>query len=161
MMNVFKLDLKKLVRWLLPVRLRRKIGTAFLYVFIAPLEALFGLFSKNRDNNLYQLLITPQVCYLERMLNDRYDSLLRRITVADGSFHSMVHLFMPAELKPVYVYMLDENEPLYMYVPGESSSSDYDFVVKVPSGLVFDENQMRGEIDSYKLVGKKYKIERV
>jgi hypothetical protein len=112
MENVFKTDLKKLVYLLQIIRLRRPRLLAFLYAFIAPLETLHRLFTGNRDGNLYRLLITPQVCYLEKFLNDRYDAAKRRIRIRNAFYADIVYLFLRAENKPLYLFTRAENKPV-------------------------------------------------
>lgn len=156
--KIFKIDFKKLAQWLLPFKLRKKAVLAFLYAMFAPLETLYKLFTRNRDNNLYRLLITPQICYLEKFLNDRYDFAARRIYIGEGIYNSVVYFYMLLEDKKVWMCTRLEGNPLFLYMLGETTSTDTDFIVHLPDGLVYDENQMRGEIDSYKLAGKKYQI---
>ncbi len=156
--KIFKTDLKKLVQLLQIIRLRRTRLFAFLYAVIAPVETLYKLFTTNRDNNLYRLLITPQVCYLEKFLNDRYDSAKRRIRITGAFYADIVYLFLRAENKPLYLFTRAENQPVYLFTQGETSNIPVDFIIVVPADVTFSENQMRGEVDSYKLAGKKYEI---
>lgn len=51
----------------------------------------------------------------------------------------------------------DEGERLYLLNKAEGQNS-FDFIVWVPAGLVFDQNEMEALIDLYKLAGKTYVI---
>ena len=106
-------------------------------------------------------MITPQVCYLQRMLNDAYDFTLRRIVIDDAIWHLPWFLYTENELKPEYFFKESENNPAYLYTDGESGQALNDFVVLVPGSINFSEPEMRGNIDSYKLFGTTYTVQRV
>jgi hypothetical protein len=155
----FQIDFKKLVQLLLAVKLRRRRLSAFLYAMIAPMETLHSIFVKSRAYSFYRLSITPQVCYLEKFLNDRYDVAKRRIRITNAAHADTVYLYLRAENKPLYLFTQAENRPVYLFTREEiSNSAGADFIITVPAAVTFNENQMCGEIDSYKLAGKKYQI---
>jgi len=112
----------------------------------------------NRNQNIYRLGITPQVCYLEKFLNDRYDNVLRRIRIVDAQQANITYLFLRTENSPLYIYTRAEKKPLYLYSRSEIIDIETDFIIQIPANVTFDEKQVRGEIDSYKLAGKKYQI---
>jgi hypothetical protein len=130
-----------------------------LKAILFPLIQLHNAFLKYRDAKLYSLTITTQVCYLERMLNDRYDFTLRRIRIADAVWHLPWFLYQEAELKPEYLWQEAEGTAVVLYTEGESGAAKDDFVVLVPSILPFDPNEMRSAIDNYRLFGTQYKIQ--
>ena len=143
---------------MLPFRLRREAVLAFLYATLSPLETLHGIFIRSRRQNLYRLLITPQVCYLEKMLNDRYDATLRRIYISDFFRLPDVNIFLEDELKPLYIFQDYEAMPVYLGTIAEREAVETDFVVNVPYTVPYNENEMRALLDSYKLAGKRYEI---
>ena len=98
------------------------------------------------------------MCFLEKFLNDRYDISLRRIRIVDGVYADAVYLFLRAENKPMYLYTRAENKPVYLFTRAETAGAKTNFIVVIPAGVKFNENQLRGEIDSYKLAGMKYDI---
>lgn len=144
-----------------PKPLRKGTVLAFLNAYVTPLVFTYQSFLKFRKAKLYQLMITPQVCYLERLLRDRFDFTLRRIEIEDAIWHSPWYLYQEAELKPEYLFIESENQPVFLYTDNEAGSIKDDFVVLVPQDIVFDDNEMRSIINSYRLAGKRYKIERV
>jgi hypothetical protein len=156
--KIFQIDFKKLAEILLPYRLRKQAVLAFLYAMVLPVKTLHMLFSGNRSNNLYRLLITPQVCYLEKFLNDRYDYALRRIRVRDAQYAGLLYMYMEAEGNPVFMFTEAEGKPVYLFTEAETLAQEDNFEVVLPAGMDYGENQMRGEIDSYKLAGMKYQI---
>jgi len=159
-MKVFKIDFKKLAQWMLPFSLRRDGVSALLYAMTAPVRVLYDEFMRNRAANIYRLRITPQVCYLEKFLSDRYDFSERRIRIVDGVHIVPLYIHLEAEKRPLYIYAEAEGSPLSLYCENEILGGT-DFIIRLPAGLKYNENQMKGEVDSYKLAGKKYRIETV
>jgi hypothetical protein len=157
-MNWFKIDYYKLVKQLLPVMLRQPVIVALLETMVSPIDALYGLFRTNRDAGLYRLGITPQVCYLEKALNDRFDYSDRHIYITDGVYYDSLYLFTDGENLDEYIYTDGENDALYLYTRGETGAESADFIVNVPVGLVFNVPEMKAVIDMYKLVGKSYVV---
>lgn len=158
-MRIFLVDYNRLVNMLLPMELRTSVHVIWLRVMLSPVVFLYMLFGRNRQANLYALSITPQVCYLEKMLNDRFDFGDRRIYIDDPVRNDAFYLYQEAESKPVDFYMEIEALPLITYTDGEAGLVMEDFIVYVPEGLVFNMEEMKALLDMYKLAGKKYKIE--
>jgi hypothetical protein len=159
--NSYIVDFIKLVAWITPKALRKvKVGIVMKSV-VFPLIFIHNNFMRYRKAKLYQLLISPQVCYLEKMLRDKYDYTLRRIEIDDAEWHLPTFIFQEDELKPVDIFREDEDKPHALYTEGESGFAKNDFVVLVPSDIVFAEPEMRAMIDSYYLFGTKYSIQKV
>lgn len=158
--NPFDIDFFKLVAWLTPKPLRKEKFGVMMKACVYPLIYVHNLLIKYRDAKLYQLSITPQVCYLERMLNDRFDYTQRRIYIIDADWHLPMFLFQEDELKPVFLFRESENRPKALYTEGESGAALNDFVVMVPISLSFSEAEMRSLINSYKLFGTLYTIQK-
>ena len=57
------------------------------------------------------------------------------------------------------MFNMVENNPVYDYTRGEVSSLRNDFIVKVPTGLVFNFNEMTSLVQTYKLPSKQFKIQ--
>jgi len=157
--NVYDIDFKKLVKWWTPYPLRKIFWLTFLGVLLYPVAQLHQLLLRFQTAKLYQLKINSQVCYLEQMLNDSFDLTLRRIYISDAIWYLPTYIYQEAELKPVYVKKEGEDTPVYIYTESEAGEFRDDFVVFVPVGLVFNMDEMKGKIDSYKLSGTSYKIQ--
>lgn len=152
-MSIFDIDYAKLVRYVLPVRLRGSKMTAFLLALAAPVIYLYNLFRQNRDINLYALNHNSQVAYLEAALNDVFDNSLRRISIADGNYLDPVYTYLDAELKPVYLYTDAEAQPASLYTDAEIATIHYAFVVQVPAGISHDAYRLNALVDKYRLPG--------
>lgn len=127
----------------------------WMMAMVSPMVLIYNLLKTFRDRVLYRLAITPQVCYLEKMLNDYYDTSSRRIYIEDGSEYSKLYVFLKAELKPDFVFTKAEDKPKkFLYRRGEVKDGGIDFVVYVPSDIVFDNSEIRSRIDAYRLASK-------
>lgn len=156
---MYDIDFKKLVRWWTPVPLRKVFWLTLLGVLVYPVSQLHQLFLRYKKAKLYQLKITPQVCYLEMMLNDSFDNTDRGIYIEDAIWYLPTYIYQEAELKPVYISMESEAAPVIVYTESEAGEFRDDFVVKVPATVLFNIEEMKGKIDSYKLAGTHYKIQ--
>jgi hypothetical protein len=153
MNKIFDINYNTLVRWLVPVPLRKPVMLAWLQALVWPVVQLYQAFRKNRAANLYRLAITPQVCYLEKMLNDRFDPQERRIRIDDTLDKPPVYLYIDAENKPVYL----GSKPLYRDT--EFGLGLDDFLVMVPNGLVFEMAELRGLVMIYKLASMRFSVQ--
>lgn len=137
------------------------ITKAWLYSLIQPIIELYAIFSSYRIQAIYMLSFTGQVIYLEKLLNDTFNNGGTEIFIEDGILKIAPFLFNTAEdADPFYVFNTAETneENLYLYNTAEYTGN-LDFIVKVPTALVFDENQMKSLINKYKLAGKNYTIQ--
>jgi hypothetical protein len=157
--KIYQIDYDKLRVWLVPGRLRRERIIAYLHVVTSGVVSLYLDFLRYRKAKLYQLMITPQVCYLQRMLNDRFDFTQRRILIVDGIDKPPFYIYQHAELKPKYLRRTSEAKPQWIYTAGESGILTDDFVVKVPAGIIFQMAEMRSLVKAYKLAGTRFKIQ--
>lgn len=154
-MGVFDVNFGTLVRQLLPVRLRNAMQLAWLNCLVSPVVYVYNLFYANRAANLYNLGHNGQVVKLAAALNDAFDNTLRRIYISDPVFDDADWLYQRDELKPLYFYTRAENKPVYTYLRSEVyAAGGVQFVVYVPTGLVYDVNRMKALINQYRLVSK-------
>ena len=158
--RIYDIGYKKLVNALTPQVLRKPKIMALLYALVNPVVYVYNLFLINRRSNLYRLMITPQVCYVEIALNDKYDGVARRITITRPKSYDPLFLFRKIENKPVYLYRKTEQSAskTYLIQKGEAGAFQYDFIVQVPATIAFDINEMTAVIDGYILPDKVYKI---
>jgi hypothetical protein len=157
--SFYNIDLKKLSRISLPKSKRKAKRLARIYAAIYAASEVFQQLMRFRKAKLYQLMITPQVCYLERLLNDRWDFTQRRIRIVDGSDKPPLFIYQEAEEKPVFIYQEEENQPVFIYTEGESETITDDFIIQVPVAVSFDINEMKSLVKAYKLAGTKFNIQ--
>ncbi|MBO9200590.1 MULTISPECIES: hypothetical protein [Niastella] len=158
--SIFDIKYKKLISWLMPQVLRKPKTIALLNALVSPVVFIYNLFLINRRNNLYKLMITPQVCYVEMALNDKYDSTNRKIKIVQPKRKDPLFLYKKIENKPVHLFTKNEvSQPkTILYLKGEASAFQYDFIVQVPATVSFNMNEMMAVIDNYILPDKVYKI---
>lgn len=148
----YKVNVDRLTELLVPTFLRKQKHLAWLRMLHFPIIKVVDDFNFRRDETLYNLKHNGQVCYLRKVLNDRFDISQRRIKIIDGN-----------QFKRKYIYTDGEQKPQYLGVMFLRDDADYedtsvDFIVQVPLKLVYNDYEMKALIDFYKLAGKRYKI---
>lgn len=156
--NIYNTNMLTLAQWIVPVKWRGKVTMAWVKSMAANWMDLFDRFLAFRKRVKYKLLITPQVCYLEKALNDKYDFTQRRIFIEDGDENDPLYLYMRAELKPVKLYKRIEALPAWLIQRTETAQFGVDFTIHVPADITFDSAEMRTFVNVYKLVTKTYQI---
>jgi len=159
--QIYDISFRNLVNALVPQVLRKPKMLAVLSALVNPVVHVYNIFFlNNRKSNLYRLMITPQICYIEMALNDKYDHFERRITIKKPKSYNPLFLYKKSENKPLYLYrkiQTDKPNPS-LILKGEAGSFQYDFIVQVPETLVFDKNEMRAVLDNYILPEKVHNI---
>jgi hypothetical protein len=152
-MRLFQIDIDRLASLLLPTFLRTRIIFAFVRAMIQPVSTLLDKFNSNRTNNLYDLGHNGQVCYLRALLNDSFDTDLRRIRIVDTERFDWTFIYPEATDRPLWLNIVE--------VASEDFTGDdaTDFSVIVPAGISQTvKPQMISLINYYKLTGKRYSI---
>lgn len=160
-MRLYQIDYKKLVVLLLPTMVRKPIAIVMLQCATKGIRLKHSEFTSNRDDNLYRLKHTGQVCYLRAVLNDAFPFRSRNFEIEDISATSE------------WVYALSEIEFPYdqLKVTSEESedrlqvwSEDYvliettPFCVKCPPEVFSNVdymNRVRHLVNMYKLLSKR------
>lgn len=156
--NIYTVDWNKWVRWLVPGVLRRPKMLAFIRSVIMPVNTIHTSFLYYRNNALYRLAITPQVCYLERALNDRYDVMERRIYIQDSTTLVPVPLYRQEESKQQVLYRKGNGEPITFYTKAETLQFTSDFIISIPVTVNFNMSELTAFVNSYKLTSKTFKV---
>ena len=158
--SIYDIDFNLLGKWLIPKRMRKLRTLAWLRILISPFITVYMDLLRFRSSTLYYLMITPQVCYLEILLNDRYDFTQRRIYITDGLEAPAVYLYQDVELEAVDLYTDPEGQPLYLFTDAEVQGDFLDdFIVMVPASLVFNEAEMRSLVLLRRLPGMRFSIQ--
>ncbi|ALC97830.1 hypothetical protein AM608_09370 [Capnocytophaga sp. oral taxon 323] len=152
--KIIKYSAQRLGIGQLPTFLRKRKMVAWLRSLLQPLESLHGSFITERADALYRLSHNGQVCYLEKVLNDKYDPERKRIYITDGNKHSRTYIYTRAEQRPKYL------GKLFLQLRDAYADTGVDFIVKVPQEL-YKENdyEKMALIDYYRLASKRYRIE--
>jgi hypothetical protein len=166
--NIYKVDWPVVLRWMVPFEIRLVPLVQWVKALCSPVIKLYNEFIAYKNEKDYDLEITGQVCRLERMLNDKYDSRLRRIFITDGGGAEALWLYTDAELQPLIVYddfeeFIDagEREPdLYLYTDGEVDGDLVnDFVINIPISISFNRDELIGKVKRKRLPGMRFDIQ--
>lgn len=156
---MFNINFSKLVSNLLPWFHRKPNFLKWLAALITPVVSLYNNFMLYLDAQIFSASITGQVISLEFMLNKVFygDGTLRHIYISDGERLLPPYVFNKAENKVLFLYNGNEtHDPVFIYRIGETTG--YDFIVWVPSALVFDEAYLRGLVEKHKAAGFQFQI---
>lgn len=148
----FNVNWKKLAILLTPTFLRSELMKAWIELLMEGINDIHYQWLQFRKSNIYILAHNSQICYLRGALNDRFDNEQRRITLISGNKYKRKYIYTDNEQKPKFLGTI--------YIHGDEDYEDtgVDFIVQVPTGLVFSLIEMKSLLDFYKLASKRYKI---
>lgn len=156
-MSTFDIDFSKLILWLLPHFLRRRRLFSFIGCLCFPVIKLYDEFILFRSETIYKLDHTGQVFSLENVLNDRFDTVSRRIFITDAYTKQRKYIYARVEVKPKFLGFI------YLHNRADYADTGVDFIVWIPGSVYVSEEDMyevRALLNFYKLAGKRYKIYR-
>lgn len=156
--KIYTIDFKRLVIWLLPPPQRKPVAIAWLMALINPAVRLYNNLLAFRKAVLYRIIITPQICYLEKALNDKYDTVARRIRIKDAPEYLPFPLYRKVESKKTALYKKSEAKGKVLYTKAETTRFGADFIVEVPVNVLFDLAELTAFINGFKLATKKFKV---
>lgn len=160
-MQIYRTDLNKLAILLLPPRLRSASLLALLKAFVAPITAISASFTQYRNETDQFLGITPQVCYLEKILNDRFD-IQRRIYIENTSGYNILLIHTDEKAEPILLHTQESGAaPVLIHDISAYADAGYDFYVYVPTDLNLTgtrEYEVRAIVEKKKLADKRFKI---
>jgi hypothetical protein len=142
----FEVDFRKWLLWMLPAVLRKPRLIAFIRALTLPMVRLHAALLVFRGIANESARVTGQVCVLRNYLNRRFDPD-GRIEIRDDAARANT-----------YIYKVSENRPLYLSAH-LSSAGGADFVVLIPAALSAQESAIRREVNRFKLITKKFRIE--
>lgn len=163
-MSKYNINFASLARALLPSVMRTAVKMAsILRAIVKPLQTLNNRFNLLRTQTDYQVLFDSRVIYMEKLLNDFFDTSLRRIYIGDGSLIPRPEFIynVVENRPPVFIYNEAEAQPpVYLRNRAESISA-IDFIVYVPLAILTPENaqQIRAWVNRYRLAGKRFSIQ--
>jgi hypothetical protein len=152
-MNRFKINFQQLINDLLPSFLRRSGQVYWLFSCSKALRNIHDKFISWGQNRKNDLKWNGQTIVLEHFLRNRYSDNRIRI---ENLYKDTSGAFVGS----------DGDASWHIGVEGESSSfvgTSYsvetdNFKVYVPIGLIYDPDEMRKQIDRYKLYATKFSI---
>lgn len=156
---IFSVDFEALILQLLPKRWRKPLMQHWLLCLQAPTIALYQRLLTYRASVKHQLRYNSQVVYLEAALNDRVDTVARRIFLSEGNNGVPLWLYTPAEEEPRFLGFRGTSSSTagisaWLFTRSETVAVRYDFIVWVPVTLAYDSIYLKGLIDSLRLPTK-------
>ena len=157
----YEIDWFKYAASMLPSKWRDSTTVAFVKVFIKQLNDVYYSWYNWRSDNLYKLEHTGQVCSLRGSLNDKFDTIDRRIYIGDGQQKQTTYVYTEAEAQEVFTNTESEGKDgtLFIYTEAETADTGLDFIVYVPFDILNREiYAIKAHIEFYKAGGKRYAI---
>jgi hypothetical protein len=134
------------------------------YVFCAsaPLNELLQDFYSFFNQIEYELQFNGQVIYLEHVLNDQFDANERRIYIEDSPLLSSTYLFNKIENnEPTYLFNTSEGEAETYIENSSETQAQYDFVIYIPAGMVYDPELFKYWVNKYRIAPMRWIIEEI
>ncbi|MDR2147711.1 MAG: hypothetical protein LBE91_14755 [Tannerella sp.] len=161
MRNFYKFNAEHFGILLTPVRLRRPLFLALLGAMMKPVDGFRASFAAYVDNVVGEN--KGQVCQLERVLNDRFDPVQRRIYIENTDMPiNTALLWRTAMDMPWYLPRADNPaEPVRLYRNGKMGDDGFDFYVVIPFPFVFgerDEIDFKNILNGNKIASKRYRL---
>lgn len=155
MHSIYNINWFRLVKMLVLPAVNKPTLLAFINSALAPLRTNYDKFLDFKADAEYRVQHNGQICYLQKMLNDKFDNSLRRIRVRNVPAKARLWFYYPEDSKEVFFY---EDEPAVHFYTPESYYNQFDFEVLIPASLSGQTNQMTTQINYYKLYSKNYQI---
>ena len=156
MNKIYNINWLQLVNDLVLPSVKKTTLPAYINSLLAPLRGNYGLFLRFKEDAEYRIRHNGQVCWLQKMLNDKFDNTLRRIRVENIVPRTPLWVYVPADNKPLYVHN-SADYPVYVYRT-DDYYRPFDFQVLIPYSLGSLKSRMMAQINYYKLFSKNYKI---
>ncbi|MCC9071208.1 hypothetical protein LNQ49_06325 [Flavobacterium sp. F-65] len=121
---------------LLPTFLRKPAFIAFVQVLMKPIITLYDDWIIVRNENIFRLYHTGQVCHLRKSLNAKFDERGERILIGTGSLYETIYVYTNGEGFEKYVFPDDNiSETIWLRTEVETADTGLDFIVSVPSEI--------------------------
>jgi len=153
---MFSIDFEHIIRLILPRLKRTPLRTAWIIVIVSGLKAIYQYLTEYRVESNYKASMNGQTIYLEKRLNDYFNSGNSGIEILP---HNVIN----------YIYVMNNNEGVALYTQNSPSASVFltdtrfynnllYFEVLIPSGVSAPENQVRAILDKYIYASRRYNI---
>lgn len=149
----YNIDYNRLGVLLLPIQIRKTKLISLVNTLTTPILTLHYKWLFKRNQDIYKIEHTGQVCYLRKALNDALDPQERRIYIDEGNSFNRKYIYTTPENKPVYI------GKIFIYQNSEYIGTGADFIVFAPQSIINTKiYELKSIIDFYKLASKRYQI---
>lgn len=150
---MFNVDFKKLIIWVVPRWLRHSELRIIILSATWPVRQLYNMFLLFVAAKLYRLAHNSQVFSLQKVLNDAFDSTLKRIYITDFAGKTRIYFWPEIERRDV-----DFSVDQFFWPDIDYADSGTDFTIHLPLGISLRMEYLVSLMDEYKLAGKTYNI---
>lgn len=148
-----------LCQYLIPSFLRQSKIIVFLKVMLSSLQNMnddFVLFVKSKQ---YEMSITGQVIYLEKLLNDEFDNNLRRIYIEDAVTVDSLFLRYENEQRDTFMMRYESENVTTDNIRYESEYIDaVSFVVFIPADVT-NLTLLKALVNKYRAASKLFDVQ--
>lgn len=157
-MSIWNSNLTKTLQYYLPPVLRTPAHLKWIEVFAHGFVQIFDKLKQYRIATIKELNYNGQTNNLKRMLNDKFDKILRRFEVYNIFVLNLPDFFWTVpESTPNFFYTVPETVPNYIYTELEYYAP-VTVEIHVPSDYTALEATIRRLIESVLVAGIRYKI---
>jgi hypothetical protein len=155
----YKIDFKRFGIILLPTFLRKQVIVGYVHALLTPIDNLYYKWTNFRNDNIYKLEHTGQVCSLRGSLNDKFDPVERRIYITDGNRYETTYIYTEGEAQDVFVSNESEVPTIWLRTEAETADTGLDFIVWVPESIFNTQIYgLKAHVEFYKAGGFRYNI---
>jgi hypothetical protein len=155
----FKIDWNILVLDNIPTMLRKPSLAVFAQILLKPIDSLYYKWYHWREDNIYKIEHTGQVCSLRGSLNDKFDPVERRIYITDGNRYETTYIYTEVEAQDVFANTESEDPTIWLRTESETADTGLDFIVWVPEQIFNTQIYgLKAHIEFYKAGGFRYNI---
>nr|DAP19242.1 MAG TPA: hypothetical protein [Caudoviricetes sp.] len=147
-------NFKQVLNFAFQPRTYKGVAKSILSAFGSILNEILSKYITSFEEMHYDLSITPQVCFLEKMLNDKYDKEQRRIRIEDPEVIEGRFFFPHTDTPDKKFYF---GKKAYFVKDTRYNNTDLRFIVVLPVSIEATD-EMRALIDRYKLASVSYWI---
>jgi hypothetical protein len=144
---IYAFDFKKIIKRQLPIRKRKPKRIAWIYSFIYPAKVLHDEFVALIDGYKSEMKWNTQRILVERALQIKFGAGIVVENQASSSF--VLIAYSVADSRNLVASIAPSFSNPVAGLVGLGSFSSAGFIVKVPSSIVFDMNQMKAFINLY------------
>ncbi|OUL63095.1 hypothetical protein [Flavobacterium sp. AJR] len=131
----YKVNFNMLAIQLLPTFLRKPAFMAFVQILMKPITAIYDDWIIARNENIFRLYHTGQVCHLRKSLNLKFDEEQKRIEIKKGNLYTTTYIYTEGEGFDKYVNLETEPETIWLRTEVETADTGLDFIVSVPEQI--------------------------
>ena len=164
--NIYIVSYKEFKEQLLPLLMRKDKILELLQALITPLVSLYNIFFAYKNKAIYKTDHNASITLLQKMLNDGFDNIERRIYINNAQIRPTEHYYDLELGDSLVFYNSDKGTPVWFFDKEVFNVYRSDFTVFLPAEIKpsnpENENRLltkiKSELDYYKIYGTKYAI---